>query len=124
MYPGQHIDLLILLIQQVLQVPHFGLERPHSFLQRLGVSSGECSAAEFVAGLAFEADVGALRTARSDSVAADLFASASVTGLGNAALGPAAHLDHFHGENAGHFGEVGRHQGWTGGWAMDSTSRC
>jgi hypothetical protein len=94
---GQHVYLLVLLIQQVLEFPHFQLELSNALLERLGVTPGEGAAAELVAGLAFESDVCALRACWADAIAADLLASAAVAGLGDAALGAAADLDDFHG---------------------------
>lgn len=73
----KYIDLFVLFVQQVLQLSHFGFEGPHALLQTLGVASGEGTSAELVAGLAFEANVGALGTARSHTIAADLLASTS-----------------------------------------------
>ena len=97
MYPGQDIDLLVLLVQEILQVLHFCLQGTHALLQRLRITAGKSSAAQLVARSALEAHVGALCTARSNTVAADLLASASVTGLGDPALAAgAADLDHFH----------------------------
>lgn len=104
MDPGQDIDLLVLFIQQRLQVAHFRLQTPHPFLQRLGVASGKRSPAQLVAGLAFEADVGALGATGPDAVATDLFAATSVTGLGDPTLRAVADLDHFHRKDSRHRG--------------------
>jgi len=96
MHLRQHIDLLILFVQQVLQFPHFRLERAYSLLQRLGVSTRECSSTELVARLALEAHVGTLRAAWPDAIAAYLLAAAAITGLGNPALRIRPNLDHLH----------------------------
>lgn len=96
MYPGEHVDLLVLLIEEVLEISHLGLQRAHPILERLCVSSGEGATAEFVAGLALETDVGTLGAARSNAVATDLLASTAIAGLGDTALGAVAHLDDFH----------------------------
>jgi hypothetical protein len=96
MYPRQNVDLLILFVQQILQIPYFCLQSPHSFLQRLGVPTRKSAATQFVACLAFETDIGALCTTWMDTITANLFASASITGLGNTTLRTAANLDHFH----------------------------
>lgn len=42
---GEHIDLLVLLVQQVLQLPNLRLQGPDAFLERLGVTTGKGSAA-------------------------------------------------------------------------------
>lgn len=99
----QHIDLLVLLIQQVLQILHLGFQRSHSLLERLRISSGKGATTEFVTGLALETDIGALGATWSNAVAANLLTSAAITGLRNTALRTIADLDHFHGENARHF---------------------
>jgi hypothetical protein len=54
------------------------------------------SSTKFIAGLALEPDVGALCAAWANSVATNLFASTSVTGLSDTALCAVADLDHFH----------------------------
>lgn len=105
MYPGQHVDLLILLIQQVLQIFDFGLQGSHSFLQRLGITARERPTAQLVARLALEPNVGTLCAAGTNAIASDLFASASVAGLGNPTLCTgAADLDDFHRQDTRHFG--------------------
>lgn len=43
-------------------------------------------------------------TAWTDSITANLLASASITGLGDTTLGAVADLDHFHRENSRHLG--------------------
>jgi hypothetical protein len=106
MHLGQHVDLLVLLVQQVLEFADLALELPHALLERLGVSTWEGAAAQLVAGAALEADAGALRAAGSDAIAANLLATAAVAGLSNPALGAGAHLDNFHGEDAGHLDGV------------------
>jgi hypothetical protein len=53
-----------------------------------------------------------LGAAWSDAVATNLFASASITGLGDPALSAGAtDLDHFHGQDTGHFGWADGHIG-------------
>lgn len=112
MYPREHVNLLILLIQQILQVFDLCLQGPHSFLQRLGITTGESTAAQLITRFALETNVGALGTAWSDAIAANLFASATITGLGDPALSAGAtDLDHFHGQDTGHFGKAGGHIG-------------
>ena len=100
----EHIYLFILFVQQILEISNFGLQGAHSFLQRLGVSTGEGTATELVAGFAFEADIGALCTTGTDAVATDLLASATITGLGDTTLRAVPDLDHFHRENSRHVG--------------------
>ncbi len=94
---GQHVQLLILLIQQILQFANFSFEGTHSFFKRLGISARERSSTQLVAGLALEADIGALGATRPNAIASYLLTSAAVAGLGNATLGSGSHLDHFHG---------------------------
>lgn len=60
MHLGEHIDLLILLVEQVLELAHLQLELAHALFQGLGVATRECAAAQLVAGSALKADVGAL----------------------------------------------------------------
>lgn len=102
--PREHINLLIFLVQEILQLPNFALECSHSLLKRLGVTPGESSPAELVACLAFEANVGALRTARPDTVTPDFFAPASITCLRYSALRARSNPNNFHGEYARHIG--------------------
>lgn len=105
MYPRKHIDLLILLVQQVLQISDFRLQGSHSFLQRFGIATREGPAAQLVARSALETNIGALCAAGSNAIASDLFTSTSVTGLGDPALcAGAADFDHFHGQDTWHFG--------------------
>lgn len=106
---GQDIDFLLLLLQQILQLPHFGLQAPHSLLQALRVSPGEGPATELVTRPALEADIGALRTARSDSIAADFLAPTSITSLGYPTLRIRADFDDFHGKYARHRGGRSRY---------------
>ena len=82
----EHVDLLILLVEQLLELAHLALQQSHALFQRLGVSARESAAAELVAGLALEANVGALRAAGADAVAPDLLGATSVAGLGDAGL--------------------------------------
>lgn len=112
MYPREHVNLLILLVQQILQVFDLCLQGSHSFLQRLGITTGESTAAQLITRFALETNVGALGTAWSDAIATNLFASATITGLGDPALSAGAtDLDHFHGQDTGHFGKTGGHIG-------------
>jgi hypothetical protein len=68
-YAREHVDLFVLLVQQVLQFPDFGLQAPHAVFQRLGVAAWKGPAAQLVAGLALKANVGALCATRPDAVA-------------------------------------------------------
>jgi hypothetical protein len=68
-YSGQHIDLFILLIQQVLQFPDFGFQPSNAIFQRLCVASREGSSAQLVTRLTLEANVGALGATWSDAIA-------------------------------------------------------
>lgn len=98
----KHVNLLVFLVEQLLEFAYFGLEHAHALLERLGVSSGKGATAELVAGLALESNVGALRAARADAVAAYFLGAASVTCLSNAGLAVGADLDDLHGQNSGH----------------------
>lgn len=60
MHPRKHIYLLVLLIQEILQFAHLALQDPDPLLEGFGVATREGSAAELVARLALEPDVGAL----------------------------------------------------------------
>jgi hypothetical protein len=100
----EHVNLLVLLVEQLLELAHLGLQKPHALLQRLGVASREGAPAELVARLALESDIGALRTARADAVAAYLLGATAVACLGNAGLAVGADLDHLHGQDSGHGG--------------------
>lgn len=104
MYPREHVNLFVLLVEQLFELACLGLEDPHALLQGLGVAPGEGATAELVAGLALKADIGALCAAGADSVAAYLLGSTSVAGLGDAGLAVGPDFDHFHGQNAGHGG--------------------
>lgn len=99
---GQHVDLLILLIQQVFQFSDFEFERSHSIFERFGISAREGSSTELIAGLAFESDIGALGAAWANAITANLLASASIAGLRNTTLCCIAHPDDLHGQNARH----------------------
>lgn len=103
MYPGENVDLLVFFVEEVLQILDFCLQIPHPLFQRFGVSSREGAATQFVARFTFESNAGTLRTAWANTITANLLASASVAGLGDAALG-AADLDHFHWQDTRHFG--------------------
>lgn len=102
MHLGQHIDLLILLIQQIFQFPDLQLQLAHALLQGLGISPRKGAPAQLVAGAALEADIGTLGTTRSDTIATDLLAAAAVAGLGDSALGTGAHFDNLHRQDARH----------------------
>lgn len=102
---GEHVDLFVLLIQQIFQVANLSLQDPDPLLQTFGVSSGECTPAQLVAGLALEPDVGTLRAAWSYPIASDLLAPTSITGLGDSALRAGSHLDDLHRQNARHIGD-------------------
>lgn len=106
MYPGENVDLLVLFVEEVLQILDLSLQIPHTLLQRFGVSSREGAATQFVARFTFESNIGTLRAAWANTITANLLASASVAGLGDAALG-AADLDHFHWQDTRHFGGMG-----------------
>lgn len=82
----EHVDLLVLLVEQFLELAYFGLEDSHALLEGLGVAPGEGATAELVTGLALEADVCALCAAWTDAVAAYLLGAAAVACLGDAAL--------------------------------------
>lgn len=83
---GEHVDFLVLFVQQVLEITHLGFQDAHALFQTLGVASGKCAATELIAGAALEANVGTLGAAGANTVASYFFASASVTGLGDATL--------------------------------------
>ena len=99
---GEHVDLLVPQVELVLEFAYFGLQGANTLLQGLGVAPWKGASTELVAGATFEADGGALRTARSDAVAANLLASTSIAGLGDAALSGRTDLDHLHREDARH----------------------
>jgi hypothetical protein len=101
---GKHVNLLILLVEQFLQLAYFSLQEPYSLLQRFGVPSGKGTTAELIAGLTLEADVGALGAARTDAIAAYLLGATAVACLGNAGLAIGADFNHFHGQDSGHDG--------------------
>jgi hypothetical protein len=65
---GEHIDFLILLIEERLEFSDLGLQASYSLLQRFGVSTRKGSPTELVARLAFEADVDALCAAPDCSI--------------------------------------------------------
>lgn len=104
MQARENVDLLILFVEETFQFPHFGFQCPYAVLQRLCIASREGTTAELVARAALEADVGTLGAAGPDAIAANLFTSTSIAGLGNAALGAVAHADHLHRDNARHCG--------------------
>lgn len=98
----QDINLLVFLVQEIFQFPHFGFQRPDPFFQGLSVTSRESSSTKLIAGLTHEADVGALRTAGRDSITAYFLAPTAITSLSNPALSTRPHLDDLHWENARH----------------------
>ncbi len=104
---GEHVNLFVLFVEQVLELADLALELADALLERLGVAARKGAAAELVAGAALEADVCALRACRAGAVAANLFAAAPVAGLSDAALGAGADLDDLHGEYAGHLDGAG-----------------
>jgi len=67
----EHVDLFVLFVEQVLQLPNLGLEAAHTLFERLGVAARKGSPAELIAGLALEAYILALGAAGSDAIAAD-----------------------------------------------------
>lgn len=108
MHPGEDIDLLVLLIEQVLELAHLGLERPDPLLEGLGVATRKGASAELVAGAALEPHRGALRACRAHSVTADLLASTTIARLRDAALRSRPDLDDLHGQDARHDETTGR----------------
>lgn len=104
MQPRKHIDLLILLVEQLLQLADLSFQLSYALLERLGVASGKCATAELVAGLAFESNIGALGATWANAIAAYLLRAAPVAGLCNAGLAARPDFDHFHGKYSRHFG--------------------
>ena len=104
MKSGQHVDFLVLLVQQVLEFANLGFQSAHPFLQRLCVTSRKGTTAQFVASLALKADVQTLCATWADTVASDFLGATSVASLSDAGLGAGADLDHFHGQDAWHDG--------------------
>jgi len=100
----EHINLLIFLVEQLLQLAHLCLQESYALLQRLGISSWEGATAQLVAGLAFESDVGALRATGADSVAAYFLGATSVAGLGDAGLATLPDFDYLHRQYSRHDG--------------------
>ncbi len=100
----KHIDLLILLVKKLLQLTDLPFQQSHSLLERLCVASGKCSAAELVASLAFEANVGALRATWADAVTSYLLGATSVACLCDTSLAAGPDFDHFHRQNSRHVG--------------------
>ena len=82
----KHIDLLVLLIEQLLQLADLCLQESYALLERLGVTSGKCATAELVAGLALKTNVGALCATWANAIAAYLLRTASIAGLCDAGL--------------------------------------
>jgi len=102
--PREHINLLVLLTEQLLQLANLPFQQTHSLLERLGVTPGKRSATELIAGLAFETDIGALCATRADAVAADLLGATSIACLCDAGLATGPNLDHFHRQYSRHDG--------------------
>lgn len=98
----QYINLLILLVQEILEFPHFGFQGSNSLFQRLGVAPREGPPAEFITRLALEAHVGALRAAGRHPITADLLTPTSIAGLSNPTLGTRPYLDDLHWKDTGH----------------------
>ncbi len=92
----EHVDLLVLFVEQVLELAHFGLETSDAVFQRLCVTSRKSSPTQLVARLALEPDIGALRTAWSYAVTPDLLAATPVTGLCDPTRRSAPHANHLH----------------------------
>ena len=92
----EHVNLLILLVQQILQLSYFSFQTSNAIFQGLCVPSWKCSATQLVAGFAFEADIGTLGTAWSNAVTPDLLAPTPIAGLCNPTLGTAPHSNHLH----------------------------
>lgn len=63
-HPRQHVDLLVLVVQEVLEITDFGLKRPYTLLQRLCVAPGEGSPTQLIARPTLEPDIGTLRARR------------------------------------------------------------
>lgn len=102
-YAREHVNLLILLVQQVLQISDFSFQSSHAFLQRFGIATRKGPAAQLVTRSTLKTNIGALCAARANAVTSDLFASTSITSLGNPALSTGAtDLDHFHGQDTRH----------------------
>lgn len=102
----EHIDLLIFLVKQLFQFANFSFQTPHTILQRLCVTSWKGSSTQLVTRFTFKSDIGTLRTGRADSIAAYLFASATITGLCYTALVGRTHPYHLHRKYARHIGDV------------------
>lgn len=93
---GKHIDLLVFLVEQLLQLADLSFKQPHALFERLCITSWERPSTELVASLAFKANVGALCAAWANAIAAYLLRAASVAGLCDAGLAARADLDNFH----------------------------
>lgn len=61
MHLGEHLDLLVLLVQKILQLANFTLENSHTLLQGLGVAPRKGPPTELVRRLALKAHIRALR---------------------------------------------------------------
>lgn len=104
MHGREHVNLLVLFVEQILELSDFGLELADTLLKRLGIASRKRSSAEFVAGTAFEANVGALGARGPDTIAANLFATTAITSLSDTALSTGADFDNLHGKYSRHLG--------------------
>ncbi len=108
MHPGEHVDFLVFLVEQLLQLAHLRLQRAHSLFQGLGVSSGKGATAKLIARLTLKAHVGALCAAGANAVTADLLGAAAIACLSDAGLAIRADLDHLHGQDSRHCCGSGR----------------
>jgi hypothetical protein len=93
----EHIDLLVLLIKQLFQLADLCLQESYALFERLCVTSGKRATAELIAGLALEANVGALCATRANAIAAYLLRTASIACLCDAGLAARPDFDNFHG---------------------------
>lgn len=100
----KHIDLLVFLVKQLLQLSDLSFQLSHTLLKRLCVAPGECATTELVAGFALEANIGALCATWANAVAAYLLGTASVAGLCYAGLTARPDFDYFHRQYSRHVG--------------------
>jgi hypothetical protein len=102
MNPGENVEFLVLFVQEILEFSDLSLEGSYSILQRFGIATRKCSSAQFVTGLAFKTNVGALRALWTDAITPDLLAPAPVASLGYPALCIATDPDHLHWQDTRH----------------------
>jgi hypothetical protein len=76
---GEHVDLLVLLVEKILKLTNFSLELSYPLFERLCVTPRERSAAELIACSAFEAYTRTLGARGPDAIAANLFAVEKVS---------------------------------------------